>query len=233
MSEKTSKVWVRITAAAGSVLIVLAIAVACISGAAFDKSFYRNEYTVTDTAAYVGVSESTLVRATDTLLDYLQGKTPSLDLKTEQDEEYYNEREKAHMTDVRALYQNAITFMTVGFCLGAALIVLCFVWKKKGALCPVLQSFFWSTIGVLACFAGIGIYAAVDFNNFWVGFHHVFFTNDLWLLDPAVSRMIRMFPENLFADMVAGILAWFLSIVLGSAAAVGIVHKRMKKHERS
>ena len=79
-------------------------------------------------------------------------------------------------------------------------------------------------------FAVIGIWAAVDFNNFWVSFHHVFFTNDLWMLDPAESRMIRMFQEAFFADMVGRILAWFLAIALGSAAAAGIVYQRMKKH---
>ena len=108
----------------------------------------------------------------------------------------------------------------------------CFLWKRKNALKPVLQSWFWAAAGVLAFFACIGIWAAVDFNSFWVSFHHVFFTNDLWLLDPASSRMIRMFQEEFFAAMVARILVWFLAIVIGSAAAAGIVYQRMKKHGR-
>ncbi|WP_066686677.1 TIGR01906 family membrane protein [Christensenella intestinihominis] len=224
--------WIRLMAAVGTVLVVLSAAVACISGAAFDKSFYREEYRKMDTAAYVGVTDPVLEQATDTLLDYLQGAAPSLDLAMENGEEYYSQREKDHMVDVKALYQNAVLFMTVGFCVGGALIAGCFVWKKKHALAPVLRSYFWATLGVLAFFACIGVWAAADFNNFWVSFHHVFFTNDLWLLDPAVSRMIRMFAETFFAGMVARILAWFLAIAVGTAAAAGIVYQRMKKHGR-
>ena len=76
-------VWIRLFAAAGAVLIVFAAAVACISGVAFDKAFYREEYQRMDTAAYVGVSGPVLEQATDTLLDYLQDNAPSLDLQME------------------------------------------------------------------------------------------------------------------------------------------------------
>lgn len=222
--------WVGLAAAVGTVLIVLSVAIACISGVAFDKNFYREEYQKMDTAAYVGVSDPVLEQATNTLLDYLQGNVSSLDLAMENGEEYYSQREKDHMVDVRTLYQNAIRLMTIGFCVGGALFTGCFLWKKKRAAGPFLRCYFWTTVGVLAFFACIGVWAAVDFNNFWVSFHHVFFTNDLWLLDPAVSRMIRMFQEAFFANMVARILAWFLSIAVGSAAAAGIVYKRMRKH---
>ena len=230
---KRSGLWaVRLLAAAGAVLIIVSAAVACISGTAFDKAFYREEYRKMDTAAYVGVTESVLGQATDTLLDYLQGNAASLDLAVENGEEYYSQREKDHMVDVKALYQGAVCFMTAGFCAGGVLLAGCFLWKRKNALKPVLQSWFWAAAGVLAFFACIGIWAAVDFNSFWVSFHHVFFTNDLWLLDPASSRMIRMFQEEFFAAMVARILVWFLAIVIGSAAAAGIVYQRMKKHGR-
>lgn len=236
MSEPQAKehglAWVRLAAAAGTVLIILSVAIACISGVAFDKDFYREEYQKMNTAAYVGVSDPVLEQATNTLLDYLRGNISSLDLEMENGEEYYSQREKDHMVDVKALYQNAILFMTVGFCVGGALLAGCFLWKKKYMLSTFLHCYFWATVGVLAFFACIGVWAAMDFNNFWVSFHHVFFTNDLWLLDPAVSRMIRMFQEVFFANMVARILAWFLSIVVGSAAVAGIVYQRMKKYGR-
>lgn len=229
-TDARTAIWIRLMAVIGAVLIVFAAAIACISGVAFDKAFYKEEYQKMDTAAYVGVSDPVLEQATGTLLDYLQGDAQSLDMQMENKEQYYSQREKDHMVDVKALYQNAVAFMIAGFLIGGALITACFLWKKKQALKPFLQGWFWGTIGVLAFFAVIGAWAAVDFNNFWISFHHVFFTNDLWMLDPVSSRMIRMFEERFFADMVGRILAWFLSIALGSAVAAGVVHKRMKKH---
>lgn len=233
MSDKDAQgaIWIRLFAVIGAALIVFAAAVACISGVAFDKAFYREEYQKMETAAYVGVSGPVLEQATDTLLDYLLDDVSSLDLQADDGSQYYSQREKDHMVDVKALYQGAITFMITGFCVGGALIAACFIWKKKRALRPVLQGWFWGTVGVLAFFAVIGIWAGVDFNNFWISFHRMFFTNDLWMLDPLESRMIRMFEERFFADMVGRILAWFLSIAVGGALVAGIANKRLKKHE--
>ncbi len=234
-AEKENLAGIRLMAAVAAVLLIFSVAVLCIQAIAFDHDFYKNEYKKMNTAAYVGVSGESLGMATDTLLDYLEDKTPTLDLQVQvngQDEEYYNEREKAHMVDVKALYQKALQFMAIGFCVGGGLLALCFALKRKRAAGPVLQAYFWAAVGVLAFFAVIGCVAAADFNYFWVSFHHVFFTNDLRMLDPATSRMIRMFEQDFFADMVAKILAWFLAVTCGTAAAAGIGYQRMKKHGR-
>lgn len=41
-----------------------------------------------------------------------------------------------------------------------------------------------------------------------------FFTNDLWLFDPATDYMIRMLPEGFFADMVLRIALTFVVLLL-------------------
>ena len=183
-----------------------------------------------DTAAYVGVTDPVLEQATNTLLDYLQGNAPSLDLAMDNGEEYYSQREKDHMVDVKALYQNAVLFMTVGFCAGGALFAGCFLWKRERALGTFLRCYFWAAVGVLALFACIGVWAAVDFNSFWVSFTICFYQR------PVAARPGRItydthVPGGVFANMVARILAWFLSAAVGSAAAAGIVYQRMKNME--
>ncbi|MEG1393212.1 MAG: TIGR01906 family membrane protein [Christensenellaceae bacterium] len=218
-------------ACVAAVLIILSTAVACIQTFAFNKDFYKQEYQKLRTSAYVGVSETTLFAATDTLLDYLQNKQPNLHLQKSDGQPFYNDREVAHMADVKVLYQNTLTFMMCGFAVGAVLVVLCFVLQKKAALSHFLRAYFWSAIGILAIFACIGIFAAVDFNNFWIGFHKLFFTNDLWMLDPETSLMIRMFEETFFFDLVSRILILFLGITCATTIISGIVYKRMKKHE--
>ena len=54
-----------------------------------------------------------------------------------------------------------------------------------------------------------GIFAS-NFNKYFIMFHHMFFDNDLWLLDPATDLMIRMLPEGFFFDMVIRIVVTFL-----------------------
>ena len=59
----------------------------------------------------------------------------------------------------------------------------------------------------------LAIAFAVDFTRCFTIFHEIFFTNDLWIFDPATDYMIRMLPEGFFADMVARIGGIFLGML--------------------
>ena len=55
--------------------------------------------------------------------------------------------------------------------------------------------------GAAALFAAVGIVvllASRDFTAVFVKFHEIFFTNDLWLLNPQTDILIRMMPQLLF-----------------------------------
>ena len=62
----------------------------------------------------------------------------------------------------------------------------------------------------------------VDFTKVWDQFHYIFFTNDLWILDPRTDILIQMVPEQFFFDMVVRILGTFGGILL--ALAVGAIY---------
>ena len=67
---------------------------------------------------------------------------------------------------------------------------------------------------VFAVFIAVIIAAVLyDFNRFWIKFHELFFSNDLWLLDPRYSTMINMLPEPLFEAMVVKIIVRFVLIM--------------------
>lgn len=60
-------------------------------------------------------------------------------------------------------------------------------------------------------FLMLSFWASIDFTNFWISFHELFFTNDLWLLNPMTDLMIQMFPETFFFDMVIQIIVVFFA----------------------
>lgn len=216
--------------AAGTVLAVMALAVFCIQAFSFDRSFYAEEYAKDNTAAYVGVSQGELEDATDALLSYIQGGRGDLDLTAViggTERQYYNEREKAHMVDVRALYFAAAGVMIWGSIAAAGLFAACFLLWKKKALRTVLEGIYKTAYAILAAFAALAVWAAIDFNGFWVSFHLVFFRNDLWMLDPRTDLMIRMFSSGFFFDLVFRILALFLGILIAAAVTARIAHKRL------
>ena len=215
-----------------SALLILALLVGCVSVFAFNNDFYKEEYRKYGTADYVGVSEDNLFEATDTLLDYLKDERDDIELLSDQGDSYYSEREKLHMVDVKALYQTCCALAWTFLFVGAGILAVVVVVRKRDAFLQIVKGFNRASIAILAFFAFIGIAAAVDFSTFWVNFHRLFFTNDLWLLDPANSRMIRMYEESFFFDMVSGILILFLSIFIGLfIASIIILHVSRRKQK--
>lgn len=218
--------------AAGMVLLVLGIFLLTVELCAFDPGYYETEYAKNSTALRTGVSEDTLNEATQVLLDYLQGRRDSLDFTAETGDgvrEYYNEREKLHMEDVKDLNLGAVVFLWTALAAGGVLTVLAL--RGKAGRWRVLRAFFFAVLGVLGAFCLIGAAAAVDFTSFWIGFHHVFFRNDLWTFDPRTSLLIRMFEEQFFFDLVARILVWFLSVCFVLLLLSGLGWRRGRQRE--
>ena len=62
--------------------------------------------------------------------------------------------------------------------------------------------------------AAVLIILLVILKGDWKRIHEIFFTNDLWLFDPATDYMIRMLPEGFFYDMVMRIGGVFIGSLL-------------------
>ncbi len=217
----------RVFVFVGTALLILAGMVGVVEVVAFDRSFYAAEYDKLNSAQYVGVERAVLDEATENLLSYLEGGRENLDMTADigaQQREFYNEREKTHMVDVAVLNQNAVRFMWIVLPLGVVFIAAGRLISKNSRL--VWQAAFYSIIIVLAGFGVIAAWAAADFSSFWVSFHHVFFTNDLWQFDPATSLLIRMFEQTFFFDMVGKILAIFIAGVAAALCVTGIMSRK-------
>ena len=79
---------------------------------------------------------------------------------------------------------------------------------------------------VLAVLAGI---IATDFNQYFIIFHHIFFNNDLWMLNPDTDLLINIVPEPFFMDTAARIAATYGVSVLAVFAICFIILYYIKK----
>ena len=193
------------------------------------RPFFRYQYNKLDRAEYIGIDTEDLMDVTDGLLSYMAGGRENLDMQYEvkgQMREIFDEREKLHMIDVKNLYMGVIY---IAAALGAvALAMTAFVVKKDGvatAKSTLKKNYKFAAIGLLIVVGLAGIMIANDFNSFWIKFHMIFFTNDLWLLDPRVSIMINMFPLEFFFAIVTTIIVVFVLL----CTAVYLVLKSGKK----
>ena len=216
-------------------LIIVAILFTCLQIAVNDRNWFLSEYVRLDTARSIGMSNTDVAAALGQLVDYMEGREDSIQLTVRVDgkkTDMYNQREIDHMVDVRALYQAWRGIRTLGALLAAGMLYLCVRMMRRDAL-KVLSKGFLIACGVFACLlAAIGIWVAVDFTGFWTAFHLLFFTNDLWLLDPRTSRMILICPERLFYDIVLRFGGWFalaLAVLLAACVAYLSVRKKRRK----
>ncbi len=236
--NKSSRVWSTVCACAASVMLIVALLILSIEMFALNPSFFTSEYSKLNTAQDIGIAEQDLTAVTNKLINYITDADKDLDIQAEiggEMQEVFGEREKDHMVDVKALYLSARNVRTVFFIGAVVLVIATFLIRKKQA-CKTLCKSFLCVSGVFVVIVGaLGLYAAVDFTSFWISFHHLFFTNDLWLLDPRTDVLIMMVPEQFFSDLVARIIIRFISIfvVLNAAAAAGliIIKKRSKAVE--
>ena len=65
--------------------------------------------------------------------------------------------------------------------------------------------------------------ASINFDRFFVAFHHLFFRNDYWLFDPETDPVILMLPETFFMHCAIGIA---LVIIAGAVVLIRAGRRR-------
>lgn len=198
----------RLLALSISFFTLLALLLSSIHMVIFNPSYFEKKFTQNNTSEVVGVSESDLYQANQILLEYIVDKRDNMDFNIVVngfEESYFNQREKDHMVDVKALYVNSVMVRNSAYSIAFfSFILLFFVYKTKSLI--VYRRGLYEALALMGSFiAAIAFYAMIDFDAFWTSFHQVFFTNDLWLLNPFTDRMIMMYTLDFFYGMVFNI----------------------------
>lgn len=197
--------------------LVISLLLTIIDVNCFDQSFYQKEYIQNNTSVETGMSEEDLWDTTEVLFDYLHDSRDDLNVQHEVNgnvREIFDSREKAHMVDVKNLYLNTIKVRNVLVIIGCLLFVISCLITKKQLITNMYVGYKRSVAILFSIILAILIYAAIDFNSFWIQFHYLFFTNDLFFLDPNTEILINMVPEQFFFDLVLRIIFMFISSVI-------------------
>ncbi|MGI5901508.1 MAG: TIGR01906 family membrane protein [Desulfitobacteriia bacterium] len=228
-SSKTKAGWaLSLLTLGGGFLLLIVIFLTSVNHSVFRLDFYRTEYIKMQSSAKVGISEQELMSSTEKLLAYIKGDLEDLRFKAVvkgTERQFLSEREIAHMVDVRDLYRQAMMVRNGGI----ALLIILFITTLWLAGKKFWR--FWAR-GYLGAFVlCLGLAAILfwgmksDFTTFWTNFHLLFFTNDLWRLDPATDVLIQMFPEQFFYNLAFRVLLSFSGVALFIAILAGIALK--------
>ena len=191
---------------------------------AYDRDYYRAEYAKYRIPEHIGMSMDNLMDSTEKLLLYLENKRDDLDFKAsfaKGEEEFFSQRDKQHMVDVKGLFVKGRFLRDYSFFYIVIFILLLF-WKKpfKDQLRKLARYGISIAVAGIAPVLIIVVLMNIDFYKYFTIFHEIFFTNDLWLLDPGTDRLINIFPQDFFTDMAFSIsylyIAEMAAILIGS-----------------
>lgn len=190
--------------------------------------FYQKEYEKYKVTESLDMTIEDVMDVTEYMMDYLIGREAELSIVTNVDgreQDFFNEQDRLHMEDVKHLFLGGLRMRTIVLVLAVILLGIVLQPKLKGKqkneIKALLLRAYSIAVGVFFfVLAVFGIAFTVDFTACFTIFHKIFFTNDLWIFDPAADYMIRMLPEGFFADMVLRIVLIFAGLLLTVLAAL-------------
>ena len=214
----------RIAAFAAGILLLIVILITSTQAVCYwIPGWWRSEYAKYNTPQYVtgDMSLDDAVYITEQMLEYCIGRIDTLD-DTEATIDgmtvpFFTEREKQHLADCRSIFLGAVRFRIIAVLMIIGLLMA--VWfsvrerysvendksnENRSISLAVSRIFargYLISLAALVLFAVFLVFLGMsDFTFLFTKFHHVFFDNDLWILDPRVDNLVNVMQESVFAD---------------------------------
>ena len=250
----------KITTVVLSIAIALFVLSVAIAVPILYRGLYYSQIEKLDLVSRTGYSEEVIRDAFDEMMDYCTGGGADSGLTFGTGELAWSESGKAHFDDVQKLFSldflilevtavvifayMAAKFMTGGDdrfgevstvtghlsntapgSPGAARTAYLHPYRFMGR-----GPLFWGPAIMMVVFGIIGAVAAVNFDAFFVKFHHMFFPGkDNWIFDPSEDEIIKILPEEVFMNFALLIL---VILIIGCACCIAadfIIGGRSKK----
>ena len=154
-------------------------------------------------AANTGISRDELRSLAQAMIDYFGGSRNSPQVSVTiagKERPFYNERELAHMKDVSDLMglDRTVQWLSLGYV--ALFLVVGFSTKRGLFWSTLLRSTLWASGLVLFIGLLLGVGVLLNFDQLFLQFHLVSFSNNLWMLNPTTDYLIRIVPQGFFQD---------------------------------
>lgn len=188
----------------------------------FDINFYKEFYQKENLSSSIDTSSDNLINNTQNLLNYLNKKEQ---LNTD----WFSEKDILHMVDVQNLYtfsHSIMIYCFITFILSTIIIIL--ILRGKSLL-YITKIFNKVLLLFIVLVGGLSAVIAYNFNSFWIKFHTTLFSNDLWLLSPNESNLIKMVPEEFFISLITKIIIYILILFILLFTSNIVIRKKLTK----
>jgi len=187
------------------------------------------KYSVSQTA---GLAETELEKAARGLISYFNSDKDDISLtvvKNDQPFELFNQREVIHLKDVKDLI-----WLDYWVLLGTLIYVLGYAgfslfWRRR----RYWRRLAWEVVGgggiTLAMMLALGLGTLLGFDQLFLQFHLISFTNPFWQLDPTKDYLIMLFPQGFWYDAT---LFCALATTVGAVVLSGVAGGYLKRTKR-
>jgi integral membrane protein (TIGR01906 family) len=200
---------------AAPVLIGLATAIVVISVAILPfltPQWVAFEQGRADATAWTGYTTAELRTASDAILtDLVFGGDFAVQVDGTP---VLNERERAHMADVRSVFRGLWVLALVSIVI---LAVASRRTDRPGTWRAVRRGALGLTVGVVVA----GVVGLVAFDQLFAVFHQVFFPAGSYLFDPATDRIVQLFPFRFWDETTLVVGAVIIALALTVAFVAG------------
>lgn len=205
---------------------------------AFSEEYYISSFLALKVHDVIGIDEAALTRVTRALIQHIDDGSGDITLIENVKGEnvvFYNEKEQHHLHDIYVLVKGGRTFL-IGIDIAMILLLIYLFLNSKKEKYPFINDltkvFRAAVFVTLFVLAALGILYFVDFDWAFRRFHEIFFTNDLWLLDPRTDRLIQLMPFEFFTGFTADWLfrVGFINLVF---ILIGFVLPAISKRKRN
>ena len=161
----------------------------------YNTNFYDKEFTKLN--IYDKFPRETVWENTNNLFEFFKSGKELND--------FFNEREKLHLIDVKNLINYAIFLLYASL----ILLIITFYLNRNSLSRPLI-------ISGIALILIIIIFYLLNFQSMFFLFHKLAFTNNYWLLNPETDNLIKLFPQDFFKDFLIriGINSFIIGIFL-------------------
>ena len=125
----------------------------------------------------------------------------------------FSEEGKVHFEDVAVLFR--IDFIV----LAVTSVILLVTALRKIRFMPVngFSYRYWGSWLLLALFSCLGFFCALDFDQAFITFHHIFFPGKTnWIFDPYYDEIINILPEVFFRNCAILIISILMILCIGT-----------------
>ena len=223
-------------------LFIIAVPLFLITGSitwAFNSpGLYNNGFEKYSISRISGISDSDLRQVGADIRSYINSGNEPLQVRTRifgTEQELFNDREIAHMRDVKRLVWGVYILAMVSAIYLAAMVAVGFARQRDRFIGPLAKRAIYGGGLTLALLVVFGLSALVNFESLFIKFHQLSFANDFWQLDPRTDYLVRIFPDGFWVDAtvwvaVRTVAGAMLLTVTGSAY---LVYKRHSGWQRA